>query len=191
MGWLMLAILGIIGAACLMSVRRRSPYRTVGDFERGMDLLAGTGGGPGRWIVTPQKGVPFMGSRARAQARARERRSRVFVFLGECIGFTFLIGLVPPLRPIWYASGAFAALLVVYVWVMLSLQQRMSEVVPSERERVRAVHAAPVHPIPARVRHASDAAGRTREAFNGLGTMAADELVNIVVRPASREVVRV
>jgi hypothetical protein len=191
MGWLMLAILGIMWASVLW-IRRSSSYRSVEDFERHMDLLAETdGGGPGRWIVTPQKGVPFMGPRARAQARARERRRQVLVFLGECIGFSFLIGLVPPLRPMWYVSGAFIALLGVYVWLLLSMKQRMSEI-ESTAQRVRAVNAVPARPIPARVRHASDAAGRTREVFNGLGTFAADELANIVVRRASAaEAVRV
>lgn len=185
---LMLGILGIIWASFLLP-KRPSPFRSVEDFGRRMDLLAETDGGTGRWILTPQKGVPFMGSRARAQARARERRRRVLVFLGECIGFSFLIGLVPPLRPMWYLSGMFVALLGAYVWMLLSIKQRMSEIEPSDR--VRAVNAVPARPIPARIRHASDAAGRTREVFNGLGTFDADDIVNIVVRTASAGPVRV
>ena len=183
MSWLMLGFLGIIWAAFLLPMRRSSPHRSVEDFERRMDLLADTDNGTGRWIVTPQKGVPFMGSRARAQARARERRRRVLVFLAECIGFSFLIGLVPPLRPMWYLSGGLVALLGVYVWMLLSIKQRMSEMDPSHR--VRAVNAVPARPIPARVRHAGEASGLTREVFNGLGTLAADDIVKIVVRRAS------
>jgi Flp pilus assembly protein TadB len=182
MGWLMLVGLGIIWAAFLLPMRRSSPHRSVEDFERRMDLLAETDGG--RWIVTPQKGMPFLGSRARAQARARERRRKVLVFLGECIGLTFLIGLVPPLRPVWYASGVLAALLGAYVWMLLSIRQRASEL--DTRDRVRAVNAVPARPIAARFRHASDAAGRTREVFNGLGTFGTDDPANIVVRIASR-----
>ncbi|HZD17125.1 MAG TPA: hypothetical protein VE669_03185, partial [Actinomycetota bacterium] len=82
------------------------------DFERGLELLAGTEEqGQGRWIVTPRKGIPFVGARARAKARARERRRRVFAVLLESIGLTLLIGLAPPLRVMWYASAALLALL--------------------------------------------------------------------------------
>jgi hypothetical protein len=89
----------------------------------------------------------------------------------------------------WYLSGTFVALLGAYVWMLLSIKQRMSEIEPSDR--VRAVNAVPARPIPARIRHASDAAGRTREVFNGLGTFDADDIVNIVVRTASAGPVRV
>jgi hypothetical protein len=187
MSWLLLAALGMIWAAFLLPTERRrpSPQRSVEDFERNMDLLAETDRGPrGRWIVTPRKGVPFVGTQARAQARARERRRRVFVFLLECIGFTFLIGLVPPLRAMWYGTALLAALLGVYVWLLLSLKNSS----PQAQVRARTEQAAvPDRPRPARQRYASDAAGRTRASFNGLGALGADDLVNIVVRPA-REV---
>ncbi|MEW6058915.1 MAG: hypothetical protein AB1551_02030, partial [Actinomycetota bacterium] len=61
MSWLFLTALGIIWAAFLLSSewRKAPPQRTVEDFERNMELLAGTERvGRGRWIVTPRKGIP-------------------------------------------------------------------------------------------------------------------------------------
>src|SRR5581483_4673833 len=119
LSWLFLAALGMIWAAFLLPSDRRkaSAKRTVEDFERNMELLAETEShGQGRWIITPRKGVPFMGPRARAQARARERRKRVLVFLIESIALTFLIGLVPPLRVVWYGTAALTSLLGIYTW---------------------------------------------------------------------------
>jgi hypothetical protein len=147
-----------------------------------MDLLAETDrSGRGRWIVTPRKGVPLLGPRARAQVRARERRRKVFVFFLESIGLSFMIGLVPPLRPVWYATAILATLLGAYVWMLLSMKQRAPQT-PVERAEAVGV---PERPSPVRHRYASDAAGRTRPAFNGLGAFAADELVTITVKPAS------
>ena len=102
MEWLPLAVLGIMWVAFLLPIRSRAstPQGSVGDFERRMELLAQaeTHGTEGRWIVTPRKGVRFMGPAERTRARARERRRQVFTFMLEAIGITFLIGLVPPLR---------------------------------------------------------------------------------------------
>src|SRR5207247_4944450 len=106
MGWLTLAALGM---AFLLPLGRRksSLVEGVEDFERKMELLAETGRHEdGRWIITPRKGTAFLGPDGRARARARERRRRVFVSLLESIGLTFLIGLVPPLRPMWALTGA-------------------------------------------------------------------------------------
>jgi hypothetical protein len=144
-----------------------------------MELLADTGSnGQGRWIVTPRKGMAFVGSKERAKERARERRRRVFVFMLESIVLTFLIGLVPPLRTMWYATAVLLALLGVYVWMLVSLKAR-NEADPLARPTAS--------PEPARRRYAADAASRTpRPAFNGLSTFGADDLVNIVVKPAER-----
>lgn len=186
MGWLMLAVLGMIWAAFLLPTARKvSTGRSVEDFERDMELLADTDRTErGRWIVTPRKGVPFVGTQARAQARARDRRRRVFVFLLECIALTFLIGVVPPLRAMWYGTGVLTGMLGVYVWVLLSMKRSS----PRTRARLRTQQArVPDRPRPGRHRYASDAAGRTRPAFNGLGVLGAEDVANIVVRPA-REV---
>jgi hypothetical protein len=112
--WLLLGLLAIMWAAFLVPAgRRRSDARSVEDFERRMELLAQAEvhGTSGRWIVTPRKGVRFLGPRERQQARARARRRRIFVFLLEAIGLSLLIGIVPPLRVAWLVSAAFGGLL--------------------------------------------------------------------------------
>jgi hypothetical protein len=111
-GWLLLVALGVIWGAFLVPTRRTSHSRSIEDFERNMDLLADTeGNGRGRWIVTPRKGVAFVGTRERARERARARRRRVFVFMIESTGIAFLIGLVPPLRAMWLVAGSLMILL--------------------------------------------------------------------------------
>ena len=115
MEWLPLAVLGIMWVAFLLPTRGRAPtpQGSVGDFERRMELLAQAEsyGTEGRWIVTPRKGVRFMGPTERNRARTRERRRQVFTFLLETIGITFMIGLVPPLRVAWTVTALFAAML--------------------------------------------------------------------------------
>jgi Flp pilus assembly protein TadB len=127
MQWLLLGVLVIIWAAFLIPIgRRRSDNRSVEDFERRMELLANAEvhGTTGRWIVTPRKGVRFLGPRERQQARARARRRRVFVFLLEAIGLTLLIGVVPPLRVAWFVAAALGGLLLLYVWALLVIKAR-------------------------------------------------------------------
>lgn len=184
MSWLSLVVFGILWAALLLgSVRRRSPSRTVEDFERGMDLLAETDlSGQGRWIVTPKKGVPLLEPHARAQVRARERRRKVFVFFLESIALSFMIGIVPPLRPVWYATAVLATLLGAYVWILLSIKQRAPQTPEQRSEAVRSV---PERPHRVRERYASDAAGRTRPAINGLGAFGTDDVETITVKRVS------
>jgi hypothetical protein len=156
----------------------------VEDFERGMELLAETDGHHrGRWIITPRKGVAFIGPRARAQERARERRRKVFIFLLESVGLMFLIGLVPPLRVMWYAAAAFAGLLGCYVWLLLSIKERSPRAQAHDRVR-QASPSRPTRPMPQR--YAAESGSRTpRPMWGGLGALVADEAVHIVVRPAS------
>jgi Flp pilus assembly protein TadB len=141
--WLLLAVLGIMWAAFLVPIgRKRSDARSVEDFERRMELLANAEvhGTSGRWIVTPRKGVRFLGPRERQQARARARRRRVLAVLLEAIVLTALIGIVPPLRVSWYAAAALGGLLVVYVWVLLVMKAREAAAPPqviAEPERPR------------------------------------------------------
>ena len=137
MGWLLLVALGIIWAAFLVPTRRTSHSRSIEDFERNMDLLADTeGNGRGRWIVTPRKGVAFVGTRERARERARARRRRVFVFMIESTGIAFLIGLVPPLRAMWLVAGSLMILLALYTWMLVTLRERE---VPASRRPVAPV----------------------------------------------------
>ena len=189
MGWLLLAALVIMWAAFLIPSWRGSPGtmtdKSMKDFERNMNMLAETES-QGRWIVTPRKGTTFVGRRARALARARERRRRVLVVLIESLALTALIGLVPPLRAMWYATAILLVLLGGYVWALVTMKMRAAE----SRGPARAHEAAAATPAtaglrPARQRYAADASNRTaRRSFNGLPALG-DELVNIVVKPAA------
>jgi hypothetical protein len=123
LSWLLLAALGMMWAAFLYPGRKGSPSDSVKDFERNMDLLADTEQ-QGRWIITPRKGMAFIGPRARAQARARERRRRVLVFLLESIGLTFLIGIVPPLRAMWLGTVLLTVVLGLYAWGLVRMKGR-------------------------------------------------------------------
>jgi len=157
------------------------------DFERNMNMLAETES-QGRWIVTPRKGTTFVGRRARSQARARERRRRVLVVLIESLVLTALIGLVPPLRAMWYATAILLVLLGGYVWALLTMKIRSAEARGSARPHEAAAAApatATARSRPARQRYAADASNRTaRRSFNGLPALG-DDLVNIVVKPAA------
>jgi hypothetical protein len=95
-----------------------------------MELLANAEvhGTTGRWIVTPRKGVRFLGPADRHRARARDRRRKVFVALLELIVLSFLIGIVPPLRQVWYVTAGLGVVLVLYVWVLLSVKARTTPV---------------------------------------------------------------
>jgi hypothetical protein len=165
--------------------RRHSPDRSVVEFERRMELLAQAEvhGSSGRWIVTPRKGMRFVGQAERRRARARERRRQVFVFLLEAIGITFLIGMVPPLRIMWTASMALGALLLLYVWLLLSMKHR-DHVEP--HATARATHTAPARrAAAATARYVAE--GRStwaRPTFNGLGTLGESDRVHVVVRTA-------
>lgn len=185
MGWLLLVALGIIWAVFLLPVWRFSPHRSVEGFVRDMELLADTeDNGRGRWIVTPRKGVAFVGTRERAKERARERRRRVFVLMLESIGLSFLIGVVPPLRAMWYATGVLLVLLGAYVWLLVSTKAHGG---PVARRGARSEAAEGGRPAPHGV--APDAGRRTpRPAVGGLAAFAPDDLENIVVRRAGRRV---
>lgn len=183
----MLVALGMIWAAFLLPHERgRAANRTVEDFERNMELLAETGGRDrGRWIVTPQKGMAFIGTRARSEQRARERRRRVFMVLLESIGMTLLIGAFPPLRAMWYVTAVLLGLLGVYVWLLLWVKQQE----PGTRalEQNRLVRIPESAPVPAPRKYVADAGSRTpRAAYQGLTVDGDDDLANIVVRPASQ-----
>jgi phage shock protein PspC (stress-responsive transcriptional regulator) len=183
--WLLLAVLGIIWCGFLMPTgRRRGPTQSIDEFERRMELLANAevNGTTGRWIVTPRKGVRFLGPQERQRARARERRRQVFVGMLEGIGLTLLIGAAPPLRVVWYVSAALGSLLVVYVWLLLTMKAHEAR----PQDQVRAVHA-PARPALAPTpRYVADRAqSRSRPTFNGLGSIGEGDRVHVVVHPAT------
>jgi hypothetical protein len=63
-----------------------------------------------------------MGPRDRGRARIRHRRRQVFTVLAEATGVTFLIGLVPRLRPMLYGTAILVGLLVVYTLCLLKIR---------------------------------------------------------------------
>ncbi|HXF73948.1 MAG TPA: hypothetical protein VNO79_15230 [Actinomycetota bacterium] len=182
-GWLPLAGLGIIWAAFLLPRRRTaSPEASVEEFERRMRLLAQADRPAGRWIVAPAKGARFLGPRERARARARARRRRVLAFLLEAVGLTFLIGLAPPLRPVWYATGVLAGALALYVWLLLWLKGRE----PGPRLVASAPPGRATGTFARAQRYVAEGVSRIpRPAWGGLGEVGDDDLVHVVVRRAS------
>ena len=188
MDWLLLGALGIMWVAFLLPSKRRrttSPSTSVVDFERRMELLAQaeTHGDVGRWIITPRKGVRFVGSAERRRVRARDRRRRVFTFLLEALALTFLIGLVPPLRVAWTASAVLAALLFAYVYLLVTIKQRAGH--PDAQLRAAVAPATSTRRVA--VRHVAESAGGwARPKVNGLGLVGEGDAVHVVVRPARR-----
>jgi hypothetical protein len=183
--WLLLAAFGIMWAAYLVPRgRRRSETGTVTDHERRMELLAHAEvhGTAGRWIVTPRKGMRFLGPEQRERARNRERRRKVFVFLLEALLLTFLIGLVPPLRPAWYASAGVGALLLLYTWALLAIKARA----PGLDERVVDVRVPERVTGPVRPRYVADGpTAIARPTIDGLGRLGEGDHVHVVVRAAT------
>jgi hypothetical protein len=181
---LLLAALGIMWAAFLIPLasRRRGLTASVDEFERRMEFLAHAeaNGTPGRWIVTPRKGARFIGDAERRRARVRDRRRRILVFLIEAIGVTLLMGLVPPLRVVWYASIGLAALLLAYVWLLISIKHRTAidreETAMTPQDRAAAFAA----------RHVLESRnGRMGGSYDGPQGPAEIDRVHVVVRPAS------
>jgi len=182
--WMLLAALGIMwGAFLVPRGRKRSEARSVIDFEQRMELLANAEvhGTTGRWIVTPRKGVRFLGPDDRRRARARERRRKVFVVLLDSIVLTSLIGLEPPLRPMWFVAAGLGAVLILYVWVLLSLKGR------AHRPRRVPATANADSRRTVRVPSFEDriAGAPSRPAFHDLDIFGDDEPVHVVVRTAS------
>jgi hypothetical protein len=122
--WLLLAGLCIIWGAFLLPPRNRSG-RTASDFERNLRVLSEIQQPvepPGRWVLMPRPDERFVGRGSRSRVRARERRRRVLTVLGEAMGFTALIGAVPPLRPMWALTAIFGVVLVGYVVLLLRVR---------------------------------------------------------------------
>jgi hypothetical protein len=190
--WLLLAGLGIMWVAFLVPTRRRGrgPHVSVGDHERRMELLAQaeTYGSEGRWIVTPRKGMRFMGQTERHRARSRERRRQVFTFLLEAIVITFLIGLVPPLRVIWSVTAIGFVLLAVYIWLLLTVKHRAAIYrTGPHRQPHRPQVAQPARAAAPAKRYVADGKGTlARPTINGLGTVGEGDRVHVVVRTAGQ-----
>jgi hypothetical protein len=126
MDWLSVAILGIIWAAFLVPWPRRGTVArgTFPDLRRNVELRSDSTQQPGRWVLAPKKGTRFVGPRERARLRARERRRRVVVVLLEAIALTALIGIFPPLRPMFVLTAFLSVLLVGYLGLVALMVSR-------------------------------------------------------------------
>ena len=185
MEWMLLAALGIMWVAFLVPRgRKRSEARSVIDFEHRMELLANAEvhGTTGRWIVTPRKGVRFLGPDDRRRARARQRRRKVFVVLLDAIVLTSLMGVAPPLRAMWYVAAGLGAFLFLYVWVLLSLKGRST---PRRRRVPAKANGASGRPVGVPSLAVPNAATAPPPAFHDLDIFGDDEPVHVVVRTAS------
>ena len=196
MDWLLLGGLGMIWAAALFPFRHRraSARASIEEFERKMDLLAGTERASGRWIIAPRKGERFLGDRERARSRARDRRRRVLIVLLESIGLTFLIGLFPPLRGMWIACGVFVLLLGVYCWLLIearrSTPERPSRIIPTApAPRPRTAANGYARPQSVRTVAYSPEVAASRPMSPGRVITDEDDLVHVVVRPAGELVI--
>jgi len=176
--WLVLAALGIIWTAFIFPPRRRrsSALASTEEFERHMGLLAETERATGRWIIAPRKGERFIGSTERSRTRSRERRRRAFVFLLEAIGLTFLIGLVPPLRVLWIATGVLVVLLGLYCWMLIGVKHQ-------EQARARGDVGPAPRPAPRHTRQRRPAIAAQRQSHPIL--LGDDDAVHVRVRAAS------
>jgi hypothetical protein len=154
-----------------------------------MELLAQaeTYGSEGRWIVTPRKGMRFMGQAERKRARVRERRRQVFTVLIEGIGLTFLIGLVPPLRIMWTLSAVGVVLLTAYVWLLLTVKHRAALYATGPHRQQRTQVARPPRAAQPSERFVAEGRStRARPSFNGLGAVGEGDRVHVVVRTADQ-----
>jgi hypothetical protein len=148
-----------------------------------MELLAQAEahGSAGRWIITPRKGVRFVGPAERKKSRARERRRQVLVFLLEAIGITFLIGAVPPLRVMWTATGILFGLTLAYVYLLLTIKQRTGH----PDGRLRAARVPDRAPRRVAERYVGDGGSTwAPPKVNGLGLLGEGDTVHVVVKRA-------
>jgi hypothetical protein len=184
-GWLLVALLGIIWAAFLIPSRRRSPVSSIEEFEQNMSLLAETNNkSPGRWVLMPRKDRGLMAPRDRQRARVRQRRRQVFMVLLEATTLTLLMGLFPPLRLMLYGTAGLALLLLAYALVLAKIREDELE----EARRRRRMGDPYARPSPRAASngngHADTAYGpeATRRLLREGGVQILDEDVHVVVR---------
>lgn len=107
-----LVLLALVWAVVLIPslIRGRlesSPIDGVRSFERSMGVLANTRSRrqqqtSGRWILIPRNVTPSM----RRRARVLQRRRRAFERLLVVAVLTFILGIVPALRWMWFVHLA-------------------------------------------------------------------------------------
>jgi hypothetical protein len=98
----------------------------------------------------------------------------------DSIALTSLIGVAPPLRPMWFVAAGLGAVLILYVWVLLSLKGRAHTPgrVPAT---VKGQSSRTIGLTSSEDRNAAP----SRPAFHDLDIFGDDEPVHVVVRTAS------
>ncbi|MGH2572732.1 MAG: hypothetical protein ACRDGU_04495 [Actinomycetota bacterium] len=152
-----------------------------------MSLLAETNSAaPGRWVLMPQRGRPFLGSSERQRARVRRRRRQVFVALLEASVLTLIMGLFPPFRVMLYATAALVGVLLVYAAILVRIRE---EEMAIARARIRRLAANPIeYAVPNGSQNGSGPyAGNGRAAVSEgylreSGVHLLDEGVHVIVR---------
>jgi len=161
LSWILAALLVIIWLAFFLPSRHRSPAASVEEFEQKMSLLAETHrDAPGRWVLMPRR--RFLGPQDRARARVVRRRRVIFTGLLEATVLFLLMGMVPPLRPMLFAAGVLAFLLLVYSAMLVQIRIAEHERARNARGRRRAVSSHVTYP-------AGYAAERVYRGGNGHG----------------------
>ena len=122
LGWLLLALLGIIWAAFLLPRRHSSPLGSAKEFERTLNLLAETNRTvSGRWVLVPPKGRALDGGQTSRRIRARRRRRLVFVLMADGALLTGIMGAFPGLRPMLFGTAALSSLLLLYTGLLAAI----------------------------------------------------------------------
>ena len=122
LGWLLLALLGIIWAAFLLPRRHSSPLGSAKEFERTLNLLAETNRtASGRWVLVPPKGRALDGGQTSRRIRARRRRRLVFVLMADGALLTGIMGAFPGLRPMLFGTAALSTLLLLYTGLLAAI----------------------------------------------------------------------
>jgi hypothetical protein len=99
----------------------------VEEFEERMNLLAEANKAtPGRWVLMPRKGQPFLDPRDRRRAKIRRRRRQVFVGLVDVTGLALVMGLFPPFRMLLGVGGVLLVLLAAYCVLLLKIRAEES-----------------------------------------------------------------
>lgn len=115
----------------------------IRSFEQAMGILANTRSGdrnqtPGRWVLVPKGlgGAPVRTRRARLILKRRATFQRILI----AAGVTFILGMLPFLRALWWAHVGLDVLLVGYViqlrrWRMNEVQrQTVVREIPARRD---------------------------------------------------------
>ncbi len=127
MGTTLVVILALMWAVILVPSafrgRSSSPGRSVGGFEKAMDVLTRQSGEPGRNIMVPADSARIVGAATSGREAVLARRRRAFTGLTGAVGTTFLLG-VAFAGPFWVLFGMAVAAMGGYIALLLKLKEQ-------------------------------------------------------------------